>query len=157
MQSAVRNYALTVGWDVAMTWVGGGEETEDTGERDLRIRNLEAVLAGGRLLFNADMKQRKFLIQQFQQYGMIPEFELPDVISRIADNLPQSIAAEDLDDEDAAWKAAREVDKYNLLYNKGPYARPEPEPEEIIYEEPGVEDQTVMSNGLEIQIPGLEY
>ena len=157
MQSAIRNYALTVGWDVAITWVGGGEETEDTGERDLRIRNLEAVLAGGRLLFNADMKQRKLLIQQFQQYGMIPEFELPDVVSRIADHLPQSIAAEDLDDEDAAWMAARETDKYNMLYGRGLYARPEPEPEEIAYEEPGIEDQAVMSNGLEVQIPGLEY
>lgn len=157
MTSAIHNYALTTGWDMNLQWIGGGEESEDTGERDLRIRNIEAVLASGRLLFNSDMKQRKQLIQQFQQYGMIPEYAIPDAVSRVADNLPQSIAAEDLEDEDASWRAAMEADRYNMIYNRGLHARPEPEPEEELIEEPAIEDQTMMDNGLEIWIPGLEH
>jgi hypothetical protein len=156
MTSAIRNYALTVGWDTNLQWIGGGDEIEDTGERDLRIRNIEAVLAGGRLLFNSDMAQLRHVIMQFQQYGMIPNFAIPDVVSRIADNLPQSIAAEDLEDEDASWQSAREVDKYNMIYNRGIYARPEPEPQEEVIEEPAIEDQQLTAQGLEIWIPGLE-
>jgi len=154
MQSAISNYALTTGWDVSIDWKAFDD---DTGERDLRIRNLEADLATGRLYFNADMKHLRALMLEFSQYGMLPENAIPDCVARVADEiLPQSIAAEDLDDEDAAWKAASERDHFNLLYQKGPYARPEPEPEEVYDDEPRIEDRKFNDLGLEIIMPGLE-
>ena len=153
MHPTIRNYALTTGWDVGIDWK---DYDDDTGERDLRIRSLEALLAGGRLFFNGGMKQLRSLMLEFTQYGMLPENAVPDCVARVADNLPQSIAAEDIDEEDAAWEAARERDKYNLIYGRGQYARPEPEPEELEYEEPGIEDRQFTEQGLEILIPGLE-
>jgi hypothetical protein len=153
MAPAIANYALTVGWDTGLDWK---DFEEDAGERDLRIRNIESLLATGRLLFNAGLKQLKSVMLEMTQYGMVPENAIPDCIARVADNLPQSIAADDLDEEDASWQAARERDRYNLIYGRGQYARPEPEPEEMEVEELGIEDQKFTSQGLEILIPGLE-
>jgi hypothetical protein len=155
MQSAIHNYALTTGWDVGIDWKGFDD---DTGERDLRIRNIEADLATGRLYFNAGMKYLPALMLEMSQYGMLPDTAIPDCVARVADELlPQSIAAEDLEDEDAAWEAARDREKYNLIYNRGPYSPPEPEPEEIEAVEPRIEDQKFTSQGLEVWLPGLEY
>jgi hypothetical protein len=152
MQPAIQNYALTTGWDIGIDWK---DFEEDTGERDLRIRNIESVLATGRLLFNAGMKQLRALMLQTTQYGMIPESGIPDCIARVADNLPQSIAADDLEDEAAAWRAAAETDHYNMVYNRGPYARPEAEPEESVIEEPEPGTEPFNDLGLENILGGL--
>ena len=157
MAPAINNYALTTGWNVGIDWIGRSEEMaeEDTGERDLRIRNIEAVLSNARLFFFAGMKQLKALMLEFTQYAMIPDNALPDVVSRVADHLPQSIAADELGEEELAWDAVKERDKYNLIYNRGQYAPPEPEPEELEAEEPAIEDQPYAENGLENWMPGL--
>ena len=85
---------------------------------------------------------------------MIPDNALPDVVSRVADHLPQSIAAEELEEEELAYKAALERDHYNLVYGRGAYAPPEPELEETP-EEPRIEDEPFADNGLENWMPGL--
>ena len=155
MLSTINNYALTTGWNVGIDWVGREEDgVEDTGERDLRIRNIEAVLTHGRLFFYAGMRQLKALMVQMTQYGMVPDNALPDVVSRVADHLPQSIAADDLEEEDLAWEAMKERDHFNMLYGRGQYAPPEPEPEEV--ERVEIEDVTVNEAGLEVWMPGLE-
>jgi hypothetical protein len=156
MSSAIHNYALTTGWELGLDWNGAEVGEEDTGERDLRIRNIEAVLSTGRLLFFAGLKQLKPLMLEFTQYAMIPENAIPDVVSRVADHLPQSIAADELDDEASAWRAAAERDHFNLVYGRGKYAPPEPEPEE----EPDVngaliEDERYNELGLENILGGL--
>jgi hypothetical protein len=152
MAPAIANYALTVGWDTGLDWI---DFEEDAGERDLRIRNIESLLATGRLLFNAGLKQLKSVMLEMTQYGMVPENAIPDCIARVADNLPQSIAADDLDEEDASWQAARERDHYNLLYNRGPYAPPEPEPEELEMEQPDPSEAKYNELGLENILGGL--
>lgn len=158
MTSAIANYALTTGWTVGLDWIGreDGDGAEDTGERDLRIRNIEAVLAGSRLFFFAGMKHLKPLMLEFSQYGMVPDNALPDVVSRVADHLPQSIAADELEEEDLAWNAMKERDHFNLIYGRGPYSPPEPEPDELEYAEESIEDRKVNEIGLEIIMPGLE-
>ena len=152
MQSTINNYALTVGWDVHVTWT---PFVEDSGERDIFIRNIEADIASSRLLFSNGIVKLKPLIQGFVQYGMIDENGLPDVVAQVAGNLPQSIAAEE-ETEESAWEMMRERDKYNLIYGRGAYARPEPEPEEVMVEEPRIEEQELTGQGLETWIPGLE-
>jgi hypothetical protein len=127
----------------------------DTAERDTRIRNMEPLLATSRLYFSNALKVKP-LLESFIQYGMTKENGLADVVSRVADNLPISIAATELDDEDLAWDMMRERDKYNMIYNRGQYAPAEPEPEEIEYEAPGLEERQFNSQGLEVIMPGLE-
>ena len=150
MQPVINNYAITTGWPIQINWT---EFEEDAGVRDIRIRSIEALIASSRLLFSTEVKTKP-LITGFVEYGMMEETGLPDVISRVADNLPVSIANEEAGEEE--WKAYRERDKYNWIYGRGQYAPSEPEPEEMPYEEPGIEDQKYMENGLEILIPGLE-
>jgi hypothetical protein len=150
LQPVIDNYALTTGWPLYISWL---EFEEDSGVRDIRIRSVEALIASARLLFSAGVKTKP-LITGFVEYGMMPETGLPDVISRVADNLPVSVANEEADD--AAFEAMRERDHYNMIYGRGPYAPPEPEPEEMSYEEPGIEDRRYTEHGLEVLIPGLE-
>jgi hypothetical protein len=154
MQPAIENYCLTTGWDVAITWT---PFEMDMGERDTRIRSLETLLSTQRIVFSANLKEMKPLMTQFTQYGMIDETAIPDVVSRCADNLPVILTNDEETEDTSAWKQMMERDRYNMLYGKGQYAPVEPEPEAVVYEEPGVEDQTVTSSGLEITIPGLEY
>jgi hypothetical protein len=149
-EPAIKNYALTTGWDIRINWI---PFEEDAGIRDTHIRSVEASIANGRLLFSTGVKTKP-LITGFLEYGMIDETGLPEVISHIADELPASIAAQEQAD-DIAWEMMRQRDFYNLVYNRAPYAPPEPEPEEE--PEPAIEDQKIGENGLEIVIPGLEY
>lgn len=159
MIPAIQNYALTTGWKLTLTWIAGGgageeESEEDSGMRDLRIRNIEAVLSCGRLMFSKAIRQMKKLVQELSEYGMIPDYGIPDVIARVVDHMPQSIAADDLGDEKLAWEAVKERDHFNLLYQRGAYAPPEPEPVEL--EEESLEEREFTDSGLEVWIPGLE-
>lgn len=158
MIPAIQNYALTTGWKMNLHWIAGGgageeESEEDSGMRDLRIRNIEAVLSCGRLQFSKGIKQMKKLVQEFCEYGMIPDFGIPDVVARVVDHLPQSIAADDLGDEKMAWEAVKERDHYNMIYGRGQYAPPEPEPEEV--EEVDDFEGEFTEDGLENIMPGL--
>lgn len=155
METAIQNHATTSGWTIYLDWIGGGgndESEEDSGTRDLRIRNTEAVMSAGRLKINRNIRQMRKIMGEFMQYAIIPDMGFPDVVSRIADHLPASIVNEDLGDSKQAWKAAVERDHFNLLYNRGPYAPSEPEPEP----KPDLEDEPVNSLGLETWMPGLE-
>lgn len=155
MQTAIDNYALTSGWKIYLDWIGGGgneESEEDSGTRDLRIRNTEAVMSAGRLKLNRNIRQMKKVMAEYTQYAIIPDMGFPDCISRIADHLPQSIASEDLGDAKQAWAAAMERDHFNLVFQRGHYAPAEPEPEP----EPDIEDERFNEQGLEVWMPGLE-
>jgi hypothetical protein len=152
IQPTINNHTLTTGWDISITWM---DFEGDSAIRDTRIRNLEPLLATSRLYFSNAVKIKP-LLEGFVQYGQTEETGLPDVVSRVADNLPISIAATELDDEDLAWDMMRERDKYNMIYNRGIYTPQEPEPEEIEYEEPRIEDKMFTDQGLEMMIPGLE-
>jgi hypothetical protein len=153
MQPAISNYAITTGWEVSIGW---RESEEDTGERDTRIRGLEALLATGRLVFSNGLKELKPLMAQMTQYGMMDENGIPDVVSRCADNLPVSIAAEGYDRDSEEWKQMREKDHFNMLYGRGQYMPVEPEPEEVEDAYDPIENRRMTESGLEVVIPGLE-
>lgn len=151
MQPVIENYALTTGWAMRIHWL---EFEQDSGVRDTRIRSIEAMISSSRLLFSSAVKTKP-LLTGFIEYGMIEETGLPDVISRLAEHLPASIASEEEEPEEA-WRMMQERDHFNMVYGRGPYA-PEPEPIEEAEPEPGIEDQKYTETGLEICIPGLEY
>lgn len=150
-QPAIDNYALSTGWRISIDWM---EPDADVGERDIRIRSMEALIATSRLRFSTNLKTKP-LITGLVEYGMHDDTGLPDVISRIADHLPVSVANEEHADDDS-WKMMMERDHFNLVYGRGPYAPPEPEPEEE-EPEPRIEDQQLTETGLQVIMPGLEY
>ena len=152
MAPILANHCLTTGWEIHVNWM---EFTEDSGERDTRIRSMEALLASSRLLFNKAIHHMKPLMEAMTQYGMIDENGIPDVVSMVADNLPVSIAADEVDTE-LAWQTLMERDKYNLIFNRGQYSPVEPEPEEMEPAAPGFEERQFNDQGLEIMMPGLE-
>lgn len=150
-QPSIDNYALTTGWEININWI---EPEDDAAERDNRIRSMEPLITSLRLLFSGGIKLKP-LMTSFVEYGMGDDSALPDVVSRVADNLPVSIA-QDKATDDIAWQIMRERDHFNLVYGRGPYAPPEPPPPEI-EREPYPDEIEYGENGLEILIPGLEY
>jgi hypothetical protein len=154
LDAVIGNYSLTTGWPLHIEWL---EFEKDSAARDSRIRSIEAMINTGRLKFSSGVKTKP-LVNGFIQYGMIDETGLPDVVARLTDSLPVSIASEyDGEDEDNGWEMMKQRDKHNMIYGRGIYAPAEPEPEEVEEEEPGIEDQTHTSTGLEVIMPGLEF
>lgn len=152
MDAVIGNYSLSTGWRLHIEWM---EFDKDSAARDSRIRAIEAMIATGRLKFSSGVKTKP-LINGLIQYGMIDETGLPDVISRLTDALPASVASEFAgEDEDNGWEMLKQRDKHNMIYGRGIYAPVEPEPEEVAEEEPLIEDEKVNSTGLEIWMPGL--
>lgn len=147
----ILNYALTTGWDLRVKWI---PFEKDGGVRDTSIRGMEALIAGGRLLFSDGLKVKQ-LMEGFLQYGMTDDHSIPDVVSKVAANLPPSIRNSETADEELAWDMMKERDRFNFIYGRGKYAKPEPEPEaeQEAYVEP---ERTHTDSGLEIIMPGLE-
>jgi hypothetical protein len=154
LDAVIGNYSLTTGWPLRIEWL---EFEKDSATRDSRIRSIEAMIHSGRLKFSSGVKTR-VLVNGLIQYGMIDETGLPDVVARLTEYLPVSIASEfEGEDEDNGWEMMKQRDRHNMIYGRGVYAPAEPEPEEVQQEEPGIEDQTHTSTGLEIIMPGLEF
>jgi hypothetical protein len=153
MQPTIDNYCLTTGWSLNVTWQ---QYEGDLGDRDTRIRAMEAEFSQGRLIIADNLKEQRHVVFQLTQYGMSDDISIPDVLSRLAGNLPVSLSAEGNDDDDLAWEQMRNRDFYNAAYGRGQYAPPEPEPEEVEEEvyTPDYEGE-LAPNGLPNIMPGL--
>lgn len=142
------NYALTLGYPLNLVWI---EPQGDETEMDGRIKALEGLFRGGRLLFTRDLPPIRRLIEQFVGYGMVSDTSLPDVVAHAAEHLPQSIGSTATVDS-LAYAMASERDMYNTVYGAGPYAPVQPEPEET---EVDVIEDWRNPFGLEDMMPGL--
>jgi hypothetical protein len=152
VESAIKNYALTLGWPIFIQWT----PSDEASERDLRIKGLEPKIAGSRVIISTDLAVGNKLYAQLTTYGMMEENALPDVASRVAAHLPASIAMQEDDsaDNDLAWEQMKERDMYNRLHGAGEYA-PQQDEEES-------EEEPFMSNelqpnpwGYDAEMPGL--
>lgn len=128
----IRNEALEADWRIEVAW---SEFLQDETARTLAIKAAEPHLLAGRLLFADNITNMQEVFRQLYHFGMVEDFEIAAVVSRVAQKLPASIAAEDfaVNDEDA-FKAYVEQDAYDRTFNKGKYFEPEPvlpEEEEI--------------------------
>lgn len=149
LDSAIQNYAATMGWPLQITWV---EFQEDDAARDLRIKGLEPLIPAKRLLFSASIGCLKEMHKQFCHYGAMEEFELPDAVSQAATNLPKSIIPmESSAEQDLAWELAKQKDMFDRTHGLGNYAPPVPIIEEVPYEAPknnyGLSDELGGLNG----------
>jgi hypothetical protein len=151
MQPTIDNYCLTTGWNLSITWL---EYEGEIGARDTRIRAMEAEFSQGRLVIVDNLIEHRHVITQLTQYGMGEDSAIPDVLSRLVNNLPVSLNAEN-DDDDLAWEQMKQRDFYNAVYGRGKYAPPEPEPEEVEAEEPREFERDYLDNGLPNIMPGL--
>lgn len=134
LESAIQNYALTMGWNLSINWL---EYQEDEGARDLRVKGMEPVITAKRIIFSAAITSMKEMYQQFCNYDALENTELPDVISRVCANLPASIAPMDSDaEQDVNWELAVSRDMYDRTHGLGSYAPATPVEQEKPYEPP---------------------
>lgn len=133
LESAIHNYALTLGWSLSITWL---EFQDDDGIRDLRIKGMEPLVTSQRLLFSDAIVPLKDTYNQFANYGMVAECEIPDAVSRVAEHLPKSILSVGQDaEQDLNWELAKQRDIHDRTHGVGRYAPQEPVVVEV-YEEP---------------------
>jgi hypothetical protein len=128
-ESAIKNYALTLGWPITVNWV---DFEEDDGVRDQRVKSVEPLIVSTRLVFADSIPALNQVYKQFCNYGMVEECELPDVVSRLSDRLPKSISVAELEQQqDLDWELARQRDMYDRTHGLGNYAPKEPVVEEV--------------------------
>lgn len=126
----IRNQALEMDWRLEIFW---GEFLQDDTARRLAIKSAEPHLIAGRLLFASDIANVQEIFRQLYHFGMVEEIEVASVISRVAAQLPASIAAEGFEAQDeAAFTAYVEQDAYRRVYGQ---VEPEQEPAPQIEEE----------------------
>jgi hypothetical protein len=122
----IRNVALENDWRLEIAW---SDFLQDETARKLTIKTAEPLLMTGRLLFADDLVNGTELFRQMYQFGMVEEYELASVVSRVANKLPASIAAEGFEAQDEeAFAAYVEQDAYNRVYGRGQYKEQEPAP-----------------------------
>jgi hypothetical protein len=147
----IHNVALEMGYKLMLRWV---EFDVDAAARDQRLKSVEPLLSSGRLRLNDSISCMTDLVRQFTNYGMVEENELVEVIARVCETMPKSVAHPDAtDDEDEQMEIQRERDMHNRVYGLGRYAEPET-PIAPIEVEPDYVPQT-NSYGLDDVMPGL--
>jgi len=133
LEPHIRNQALEDAWRIEITWV---EFLQDATARALAIKSAEPHLLAGRLLFSDGIQNAQEVFRQLYHFGMVEDIEIASVISRVAANLPSSIAAEGFEsDSEDAWREQMETDAYNRVYGRAQYAEREPPPPEVVEEE----------------------
>jgi hypothetical protein len=146
----IRNEALELDWRLDVSW---SEFHHDETARRLHIKAAEPHLLSGRLLFADSITNVQEVFRQLHQFGMIEEFEVASVISRIAQKLPASIAAKDFDiSDDDQFRSQMDKDAYDRTYNRGKYFEEEP----VLPEAEEVEWSAMQNEYLESEfMPGL--
>jgi hypothetical protein len=120
----IHNEALEMSWRIEIQWIAF---LKDQTARMLAIKSAEPHLLAGRLLFADGIPHMQETFRQLYQLGMIEETEIAAVVSHVAAQLPQSIAAHDFDPfDEEAFAAFIERDAYDRVYSRGAYSEPEP-------------------------------
>ncbi len=150
METAIRNEAIREVWPLDIQWL---DYQKDGVERSRRIRAAEPAITTGRVIFSSDIACIKETHRQLHLYGIVDEFEIADVVSRLCESLPRTIQAntdgEQMDTVD--WELLVQRDRHDRLYGRGTYA-----PQEEVVMEEEVWEPAPNSDGLEEMMPGLE-
>lgn len=134
LDSAIQNYALTSNWQLNINWV---DYLEDDAVRALRIKALEPMISTNRVLFSDAIGCLSEVYEQFCNFGMLDENELPDTVARIAGTLPRLVSPEQVEAEQSqAWEKAKEQDLYDRTHGIGRYGIPDAIVEEKPYTPP---------------------
>jgi hypothetical protein len=148
MEQHIRNQAFESAWRLDILWT---EFLQDATARALAVKSAEPHLLAGRLLFSDGIQNLQEVFRQLYHFGMVEETEIASVVSRVAAELPKSVAAEDFDQaDDEKWEEYVGQDAYNRVYGKGAYAEEEPE-----FAASEKEWQPTTAAGLSEAMPGL--
>lgn len=150
-EAAIRNEGKRQKWPVWIQWLDFEQEDR---VRDERIKSCEPHLMGARLFFSDGIAKLTAVRRQLYHYGMVQDNEVPDVVARVCELLPHSLAlyegenADDLDDE-----LRLRQDMHDRVYNRGEYAGLPVETAPIF----GDDDEPFPGNdfGLPEDMPGL--
>jgi len=147
MAAHIRNEALEQEWRLDISW---GEFLQDDTARALAIKSAEPHLLAGRLLFADGISNVQEVFRQLHHFGLVEEYEVASVISRIAAKLPASIAAAGFEPaEEEAFSNYVNQDAYDRVYGRGKYKEPDPVPE------PEEEWVPIQHSDLSEMMPGL--
>lgn len=131
LQHHIENYAAVAQFPLQVFW---SEYQDDDAVRDLRIKGVEPAIVTKRLWFSDGIRCLQEVFRQFCHYGMVEEFEIPDVVARLAAMLPLSILSQPSAEADATVELLRERQLHDRVYGIGQYQAPppleqEPEPQ----------------------------
>jgi hypothetical protein len=150
MEQHIQNEALEQNWHIGISW---SEFYQEDTARRTAIKSAEPHLQAGRLLFSEGMDNFQLVSLQLYQFGLIEETEIASVVSRVAAQLPVSIAAEHFDRTDEeAWERVFQNDAYYRVFGNDEPA-PSYQPEEYADKESITPSYAVA--GLEDIMPGL--
>ncbi len=117
LERHIENAMVEQSWEVEMEWL---PFEPDEGARDLRLRAIEPLLTGRRLLFSSELPHLRELQQQFTAYGMVEGTELIDTVGRVCDCMETSISlASSKQASDERLAEMIERDRYERLYGMG--------------------------------------
>lgn len=154
----IHNYALEVGYKVALKWI---DYDQDDASRDLRLKTIQPLIATNRVRFSESIGCMSDLMRQFTNFGMVEENEIVECVARVCEALPKSIKRADTEDEeDEEFERSRERDMRDRVYGLGRYAeqdRVDERAREIAWAEQAELEPTLQTNpyGLEDIMPGL--
>jgi predicted phage terminase large subunit-like protein len=153
MEQHIHNAAIEAGYKVMLRWIPCDQ---DDGDRDLRLKSLEPMIATGRVYFSDEIAYMTDLIRQFTNFGMVEQNEIVECIARVCEALPRSIGvAPEEEDEDEQMELERQRDMHDRVYGVGRYAAPEAIAADV---EEEVEEEYVLPTNpyaLEDIMPGL--
>ena len=126
---SIQNAALEASWRIEIVWI---EFQNDATARSLAIKAAEPQLLAGRLLFEKGIKNLDEAYRQLYHFGMIEDTEVATVVTRVAAQLPQSIAAQNFNaNDEEVFQAFVQRDAYDRVYNRGAYYHDAQQPVEI--------------------------
>jgi hypothetical protein len=93
-ESYRRNHPIRVIW----------AEFDDDNTRRERMRQLEPVMRGGRLLVSTELSKAQETRRQFLRFSMVRENGIVDAISRLSARIPASVMREEIEEEEMEYQ-----------------------------------------------------
>lgn len=116
MEHNLRNESFRKNHPLRIEWI---PYEEDDNMRNARMRQLEPVMRAGRLGISTAISKAQECRNQFQQFLLIPENGLVDVISRLSAKIPASVMREEVEEEEIELARRRREDlAYQMAFGQ---------------------------------------
>lgn len=123
-EQAIKASAVAQSWKLDIDWK---PYVRDGVERSSMVTRMEPLVNSRRLIFSADINCAQTLTDQFVQFGMTDEREIPEAVSSLVDRMPRIEATGPAEIVDAMelYQKLKQADLRNRVYALGEYAHVE--------------------------------